>query len=821
MVNCEWSIFEVRRQLTIKSDLMFKNYLKTAFRNLQKNKLYSAINIFGLTVGLAACLLIGLYIRHELSYDKFNVNAERIVRATMEYKSAGTVNTTATTGTKVGPQFKRIFPAIEEYVRTFIGHNVVKTEDKIFDEPRILYADPAFFKIFSYHLLKGNINTALDAPDKIVITESMGKKYFGDEDPVDKIITTGNKNLRVSAVCEDVGQNSQLKFDFVTQFLNLGPHVKDEVYWNANWVTFFLLRDKKSIQPLQDQVAEYMNSEQVRSEASIQSKGDYITIHLEPLTKVHLYSSLAGFEPNGNIKYIYIFAAIALLILIIACANYTNLATAQSAGRSAEIGMRKVMGASKSQVFRQFIGESCVITFMAAILAFVLSVLLIPYFNEVSGKQFTPGILLQPLPIISLISFAILISFFSGLYPALILSGTQILNVLKKGFSFTGGKNLLRKTLIVGQFGVSVFLIIYTVIIMQQMHYMQTKDLGYDKDHIVVLPVGGNMLQNFQLLKDAFAQVWGVQSVTASYDTPEYVQWGDGITAIDEKGKHDISLNAMPVDLDFIKTMKMQLVAGRDFQQSDFALMDTSNNNKNYQQVFIINQTLAKKIGWTPEQAIGRTIEKSVTGPVVGVVKDFNFNSLHEPIGPMVIFLGRDFSRDFMLRIDGNDMQSTIGRLEIAWKQRVSDRPFNYHFLEDDYNKLYLSEQRSSSLFAAAASLAIILACLGLFGLAAFTTVLRTKEIGIRRVLGANLSSITLLVAKNFLKLVCIAILIAIPLAWWLGNKWLQDFAFRIPLQAYVFIATAVVTALIALCTVGYHAVRAALMNPVKSLRTE
>jgi putative ABC transport system permease protein len=351
----------------------------------------------------------------------------------------------------------------------------------------------------------------------------------------------------------------------------------------------------------------------------------------------------------------------------------------------------------------------------------------------------------------------LIVSFFAGLYPALILSGTQIMNVLKKGFNFTGGNNLLRKTLIVAQFGISVFLIIYTIIILQQMHFMQTKNLGYDKEHIVVLPIGGNMLQNFQSLKDAFAQVRGVESITASYETPEYVEWGDGITAIDEKGKHDISLNAMPVDLDFIQTMKMQLMAGRDFQQSDFAMIDTSDNYKNYHQVFIINETLAKKIGWTPQQAVGRTIENRTTGPVVGVVKDFNFSSLHDPIGPLVIFLGRDFSRDFMLRINSNDMQSTLDRLQAVWKQRVPDRPFNYHFLDDDYNKLYLAEQRTSKLFGVAAGLAIVLACLGLFGLAAFTTVQRTKEIGIRRVLGANISSITLLVAKNFLQLVSIA----------------------------------------------------------------
>lgn len=799
---------------------MFKNYFKTAFRNLRKNKLYSAINIFGLTVGLAACLLIGVYINQELSYDKFNANADRIVRATMEYKNSETVNQIATTGTKPGPQFKRTFPEIQEYARTFISHNVIKNGDKIFDEPRILYADEPFFKIFSFHLIAGNAATALDAPDKMVITKSMAKKYFGNEDPINKILSSGGKDLRVSAVCEDAPQNSQIKFDFVTQFVNLGNGVKDETWWTANWITYFLLKHKKDIPQLQQQISSYMKTPEVRTEAGLEGS-DYLTYHLEPLTKVHLYSKLPGFEPNSSITYIYMLSLIALLILIIACANYTNLATAESAGRSGEIGIRKVMGASKRQVFFQFISESSVITFVAAALAFLLSVFLIPYFNDITGKQFTPDILMQPLPVIALIIFTIAVSFFAGIYPALVLSGTQIMGVLKKGFSFTGGNNLLRKTLIVVQFSISIFLIIYTVIILQQMHFMQTKNLGYDKDHVVVLPIGGNMLKNFESLKAAFAQVPGVESITGSYDTPENVQWGDGITAIDEKGKHEISLNAMPVDLDFTKTMKMKMISGRDFQQSDFGMMDTTNNNTNFQQPFIINETLAKKIGWTPQQAIGKTIYKGNTGLVMGVVKDFNFRSLHDPIGPMVIFLGRYFSRDYMIRINGNNTKETLAGIETVWKQRIPDRPFNYHFLDDDYNKLYLSEQKISELFGVAAGLAIVLACLGLFGLAAFTTVQRTKEIGIRRVLGANLSSITLLIAKNFLELIGIAILIAIPLAWWAGNKWLQNFAFRIPVQAYIFIVVALVTALIALCTVSYHSVKTALMNPVKSLRSE
>ncbi len=801
---------------------MFRNYLKTAFRNLGKNKLYSGINIIGLTTGLAACLLIGVFINHELTYDKFNKNAERIVRVTMEYKRAETVNTTATTGTKVGPQFKRTFPAVEEYARTFISHGIIKYGEKIFDEQRILFADQPLFKIFSFKLEEGDASSALDAPDKIVLTRSMAQKYFGNDnyrDAINKTITVFGKDMKVSAICEDVPQNSQVKFDFVTQFLNLNG-VKNEKWWEANWITYLLVRDKKDIPLLQQQIAGYMKTSEIRKEARLEGN-DYLTYHLEPLKTVHLRSSLAGFEPNGNMTYIYMFGIIALLILIIASANYTNLATAQSTGRGNEIGMRKVLGASKKQVFFQFIGESTVITFLSAAIALALGIFLIPYLNNITGKEFTSEILLQPVPVISLAVFAIVVSFLAGFYPAMILSGTKVLGVLKKGFRITGGSGTLRKSLIVVQFSISVFLIIYTAIILQQMNFMQRKNLGYDKEHIAVLPIGGKMLDNFQSIKEAITQVPGVEGVTSAYETPEFVEWGDGINVTDEKGKKEISLKAMPVDLDFTKTMKMQLIAGRDFQQSDFAMMDTTNDYANFRLPYIINEALANKIGWTPEQALGKIIDKGVTGPVVGVVKDFNFSSLRESIGPMLLFLGRDYSRSFMVRINGKDMRPTLGRLEMMWKQRIPDRPFTYHFLDEDYNKLYVGEQRSSTLFTVAATLAILLACLGLFGLAAFTTVQRTKEIGIRRVLGANITSITMLIARNFLIMIGIAILIAIPLAWYAGNQWLQDFAFRIPVQGWVFMAASVATILIALVTVGFHSVRSALMNPVRSLRTE
>ncbi len=799
---------------------MFRNYLKTALRNLSRKKLYSAINIFGLTIGLVACLLIGLYIYNELSYDKFNKNANRIVRATMEYSKSGTTNTAATTGTKVGPHFKRTFPAVEEYARTRITTRIVKRGEKMFEEKRFLFADEAFFKIFSFQLIRGNASTVLDAADKIVITESTAKKYFGDEDALNKVLTVADKDYTIAGICENAPKNSQIKFDFVTQFLNLGDFIKQEQWWTANWITYFLLKDANSISKFQVQVDDYMKNASVRTEARLEGN-DFLKFHFEPLTSVHLYSPLAGFEPNGRISYIYMFGIIALLILIIACANYTNLATAQSAGRSAEIGIRKVIGASRRQVFMQFIGESAAITTIAACLAFVLGILLLPWFNSITGREFSVAELLKPVPITMTVVFAIIVSFLAGAYPALVLSGTQIIGILKKGFNFTGSNNLLRKTLIVLQFGISVFLIIYTVIILQQMNFLQQKNLGYDKSHLLVLPVDSKMSADFQNIKNSIVQVPGVEAITGAYETPEFIEWADGIRATDEKGVHEISVNALPVDLDFTKTMKMQLVAGRDFQENDFALMDTSNDYANYKQAFIINESLAQKIGWTPQQAIGKTIEKNVPGPVVGVVKDFNFESLHEPIKPLAIFLGRDYVQKFIVRLNGNNMQSTLAKLEVLWKQRVPHRPFEYHFLDEDYNKLYVGEQRSSTLFTVAATLAILLACLGLFGLAAFTTVQRTKEIGIRRVLGANITSITMLIARNFLVMIGIAILIAIPLAWYAGNQWLQDFAFRIPVQAWVFVAASLATIMIALVTVGFHSVRSALMNPVKSLRTE
>lgn len=799
---------------------MFSNYFKIAIRNLRKYKLYAGINISGLMIGLASCLLIGLYISLELSYDQFHQNKSNIARVTMEYSQSGTINTVATTGTRVGPRLKRTFPAVEEYVRGFMRSRIIKKDAQVFEEDRFLYADAPFFTVFSFPLLQGEAATALNSPDKIVLSESMARKYFGQENAMNKTLTIGNKDYSVSGISQDIPQNSQIKFDFVTQFDNLGKDVVAENWWTANWITYLKLKEGVALPQLQKQINSYMNSAGVRTEAGLEGT-DYLHFNLEPLTKVHLYSSLAGFEPNGSIRYIYVFGSIAFLILLIACANYTNLATAQSVSRSGEIGIRKVMGASRKQLFFQFIGESSAITNIAAILAFGLSLWLIPSFNAISGKHFTVDDLLQPLPILLISAMAILVSFLAGAYPAMILSGSQVLGILKKGFNFTGSNSYLRKSLIVVQFGISVFLIIYTLVIIQQMNFLQHKKLGYEKDHVMVLPIDARIQENFEGLKTAMSGVPGVEGVTASYETPEFVEWGDGITATDEKGVHEISLNAMPVDLDFANTLGMEMAAGRDFQLADFSMMDTAQDRKNFRQPYIINESLAKKIGWSPEQAIGKTIERSEPGPVVGVVKDFHFESLHEPVKPLVMFLSKEMSRTCMVRLSGNNMQSAITGLGAVWKERVPHRPFEYHFLDEDYNKLYIAEQRSAALFTVSGGLAIILASMGLFGLATFSTVQRKKEIGIRRILGAEIMSIALLVSRNFLALVAIAILIAIPLAWYAGNEWLNGFAFRISIPAGVMVGAALAVFALAFLTVSFQAIKAALSNPVKSIRTE
>lgn len=805
--------------ITAKIPAMFKNYFKVALRSIRKNKLYSFVNIIGLTTGITGCILIGLYIWNELSYDSFHKNGDRIVRITMEYGGGGTVNKAAVTGTKTGPQLKRDFPQIETFTRTIKYARTVANGTKVFNEKNVLYADADFFNMFSFKLLRGNAATALGSPNKIVLTEATAKKYFGDDDPVGKTVRINDlQDFEVTGIAAGAPLNSQIQFDMVVSFTSLGV-AKEEEWFSANYITYLLLHDATQVNPLQQQVKQYM---QKVSKNELHFEGsDYLTYNLEPFKQVHLHSSLDGLEPNGNITYIYVLAVIAVMILLIACVNYTNLATAQSVSRSTEIGVRKVLGAEKSQLLRQFLGESLIVTFIALLLAVLVSLALLPLFNSVTGKTFSASLLLRPLPLSGLLLLTIIIGFIAGSYPAFVLSNSGLVGILKSGLRISGSGGGLRKSLIVFQFVISVFLIIATIVVLQQVSFIQHKEMGYDREQVVVLPVDYKMHAVYEPFKKAMALNAGVVSVTGAYDAPTFVAWSDGLTSDDGKGKKELSVNAMPVDLDFIKTTGMHLTAGRDFITSDFALQDTADNYKNYHNAYILNEKAAKELGWTAEQAIGKIVRKNATGPVVGVVKDFHFASLHSPIGPMLIFLDTSQVRKIFVKIKAQNIASTLAGLESIWKERIPWRPFDYHFLDEDFNALYQTEQRTAKLFALFSGLAIALACLGLFALAAFTTVQRTKEIGIRKILGAGIGNITMLISKQFIGLVSIGILIASPLAWWASSRWLQDFAYRINIGWWIFIIAAALAVLIALVTVSYHAIKAAMANPVKSLRTE
>ncbi len=799
---------------------MLKTYWLTAIRYLQKHKLYATINIAGLSIGLASCLLIIVYARNELRYDSFHANKVRIVRATMEYQMSGTVNYAATTGTKLGPQAKRIFPGVESYVRLFQATRVIETGERTFEESDFLYADKDFFKVFSFHLIEGNAEQVLGGRDNIVLTEQIARKYFGTAQVIGKTLKMRDKIFTISGVCENPPQYSQIKFGMVTDFMNLGEGTTAEQWWTANWLTYFLLTKGTDRAAFQQQLNGYMQTADVRTEARLEGNS-YLRYNLEPLTSVHLHSSLTGLEPNGNIRYIYMFGIVALLILVIAAANYTNLATAQAAGRASEMGMRKAIGAGRKHLFWQFMGESTVIAFLSGGISLVLAWIALPALNNITACQFVTKDLLEPLPLALLFVLLIVLGFLSGAYPAIVLSGMKALQVMKRSFNLNQRNMFVRRALIVIQFSISVFLIMYTMVMLQQMKFMQNKNLGFQKDRMLVLPVDGKMREQYQALKESLANVQGVKAVSGTHDTPELVGWGDGMVAYDERGQHNVSVHAMPVDVGFLQTLGMELLAGKFFTNSDFTHPDYMKSEEPSSGSFILNESLAKKIGWTPEQAIGKPVSKHVDGKVVGVVKDFHFQSMHQEVGPILIFLEPKLVRQMVVNLDAKNMKESIARIGDWWKLRVPHRPFSYRFIDESYAKLYEGEQRALLLFISVSVIAMLLACLGLFGLASFMVLQRTREIGIRKVLGAGIPSIVWLVAKHFLGLVLIGIVIGVPAGWILGRQWLNDFAYRVSPGVWLVVLSSFAALAIAFFTICVQTVRAAQINPIKSLRMD
>lgn len=797
---------------------MLRNYFKIAWRNIWKNLSFSAINIFGLTVGLTCCLFMMLYIKNELSYDDFQRNGDRIARVIMEYSFSGTVKKGNWTSTKVAPVFSRTFPEVEAAARMTLATRVVKHDENMFTEKKFMFADSTFFTLFYYQMLSGDAATALNGPRKVVLTESSARKYFGSEDPLGKTIKAGSDgtDYTVTGVMKDYPQNSQMKFDFLASFSSLDAN-QEETYWNANYTTFLLLKDPLAFKTLQQKIPAFMKNEMARDLTG----NDYVSFWLEPFSSIHLHSEYDGFEPNNSITYIYIIAAVAFLMLLIACFTYINLSTARAVERAREVGVRKVVGALKKQIFWQFISESLIITLMALLLSGILVYLLLPFFSHLAGEHIPASAIVAPQIIAFAIFVVVVISLAAGSYPALILSRYQPVKVLKGSFKNTSSGIWLRRSLIVFQFTISVFLIVSTLIIKSQLNYLQNKKLGYDREHILVMPLDGKAQQKISTLKSVLKSNPDVKHVTTMAQSIANIVGGYSMRNEAMPEDAQLMVTANPVDEEFVQTTGIQLIAGSDFTGQDVKDVEKERQEEKMYH-YLINEAAAKELGWTPEEAVGKKmfLGNHRPGYVRGVVRNFHFTSLHQPIGPLVLF-NEEWKSTMLVKVSGQNMQNTIAFLQSSWKDIVPHRPFEYSFLDEDYANLYRGEMQLGKLLSIFTAIAIFLACLGLFGLSAYVMNQRTKEIGIRKVLGASVSTIVSILSVDFLKLVFAAILVALPIGGWIMSGWLQDFAYRIDMGWWIFAVAALAAGAVTMITVAFQAVRAALANPVKNLRSE
>ncbi|MBN9382035.1 MAG: ABC transporter permease [Chitinophagaceae bacterium] len=803
---------------------MLKNLIVTALRNFRKNWASFFINVFGLTVGLTSCLLIALYIKHEVSYDQFQLKGSRIARVIMEYHFDGAGDTPKGnyTSTKVAPVFVRNFPEVQSAVRMYNPDKVVRYKDKLFMEKRFMYADSSFFDIFSMPLLKGDPHTALSGSGKLVVTESAARRYFNGEDPLGKVLQIGTDSTPylVTGVMKDCPTNSQFRFDVLASFSSMGE-LQEETYWDANYTTYLLLKDEASFATLQAKLPPFMKKEMA-------GKGATINFYLEPFLRIHLYSPYGSFEPTTSISYIYILAGVALLILVIACSTYINLSTARSIERAKEVGVRKVIGAGKLQLFWQFIGESVLVCGAAVMLSLVIAVLLLPLFDRLTGKELVRGDLLSPVFLLFSILTGVAVSLLAGSYPAIVLTRFQPVKVLKGAFKNTRSGQGLRQSLIVFQFVISVFLIVSTFIMQNQLYFIQHKQLGYDREHVLVLPMAYQMTRDIRLIKTELLRDPHVLSVSRCVSTPVNIAGGYNMRSATMPSSEQLSVTANPVDEDYIRTTGLQLVAGAGLTGQDmkdaFPETPPGVDEKDVPRTFhfILNESAARVLGWSPQEAIGKKMFMDDTRPgyVKGVVKDFHFKDLHQAIKPLVLFPGQ-YSRSLLVKLSGQQLPETIAGIGAKWKTLAPYLPFEYRFLDEDYNRLYQAEQRLGTVMRLFSLVAIVLACLGLFGLSAYAARQRVKEIGIRKVLGASLTDLVVLLAGNFIRLALVAIVIAVPLAWWAMHRWLQDFSYRVDIGIWVFIASAGLVVVITLATVSIQAVKTALLNPAKNLRTE
>ena len=806
---------------------MLKNYLTISIRNLLRHKGFAFINITGLAIGIACCMLILLFVRDEISYDRFHEKADQIYRVVLDANISNSPLVAPVTPAPMAFTLVDEYPEVENASRlfTFAGEVLVKKNDQVFIEERFYFADSTFFDIFTFPFLEGNPKTALVEPNSLVITETMAEKYFADEAALDQYLVVGDTTqYKITGVTADVPENSHFHFDFLSSLSGL-PMAQNQFWVSNNFSTYILLQrdfppeqlEAKFLDLMRNyagpQIQQFMNQsfDEFRESGS---KLDYI---LQPITDIHLHSHMEyEIEANSNIAYVILFSAVALFILLIACINFMNLSTARSADRAREVGMRKVLGSERSQLIRQFLSESIFLTLIALIFAVVVIYLVLPFFNTLAGKNIQTDFMTNPTFIVGIFVSTIVVGVLAGSYPSFFLASYKPINVLKGEFRSTSAGKLLRSGLVVFQFAISIILIVGTFVVFNQLSYVQNSDVGFDKNNMIVISRAQVLGQQTKAFKDELRAYSGVINASSTLAVPGGTF---GQTAYQpEGGLADVSYIMAPLfaDYDFVETMDIQIGEGRDFSR-DF-LSDSA--------AFIINEAAVTKLEW--DQPIGQKLrflgaQQPTASEIIGVMEDWNYASLHQDVGPLVLgFLDENSPMNFLvIRIRPDDIPGSLSFIEQKWMEFVPEQPFLYSFLEDDLNDLYNGEEQLGNIFRTFALITILIACLGLFGLASFTAQQRTKEIGIRKAMGASLGSIVYMLSKNFTTLVAIAFVVAVPVAYFGMNRWLQDFAYRTTLSPWIFAVAGVLALIIAWLTVSYQSVKAAMTNPVNALRYE
>lgn len=796
---------------TILSELfMIRNYLLLAFRNLARYPGYTFINIAGLAVGIACCLLILLFVQDEVSYDRFHERSEDIVRGVMFFP--GSEESIDVTPTIVAPMFKRTFVEVEDAARIYnvsrFRSTIIRKGDTAWEENRFVYADSTVFNVLTFPFIQGDPRTALVRPGTLVLTETAARKYFGSIDAAmgGRLVVGTDSEFEVTGILEDVPANSHIQFDVMASFVSTW-WAAEEMWGSANFQTYLLLRDQADLPALERRVEEMLSD--VRAEMGVGPGYGLGFERLEDIYLVHM----------GRARYVRMFTGLALLILFIACINYVNLATARSARRAREVGMRKVLGADRAQIMRQFFGESALVAGVALLLGIGLAILALPVFSDLANKSLSLSALNTARSWLSVAGLMALVTAAAGLYPALVLSSFEPVRVLKGGRTTTGGNALFRKVLVVFQFGITVFLLVATTVVFKQLQYVQNTDVGYDREQVVAIPLSEAASRRaIPELRSTLLSNVAVQSVSATNAIPGRMYGGYRFaTPLTMDVPESPGTAASPVDPYVVETLGLELLSGPGFREvPDLRVRPDSGR---YQ--YIINEQLMRMAGWTPETAIGQRMTVSGwtrMGDVVGVVRDFNFVDLRSEIEPQALFVEPEYNV-LLIKLATSELPGTLAFIQETWQNLTGGSPWSYTFLDDAFSQMYDAERRLAGIFSSAALLAVLIACLGLIGLASFTTEQRTKEIGVRKVLGATAGQVVILLNRDMTVWVLVGAVLALPAAWWAMDAWLGDFAYRTELSWWIFVGAAALAALMSWLTVSWQSFRAANTDPVTAIR--